>query len=328
MSLVRNISDRTSPVRRFFEERFPLVAAVRKDLVAQVRDAHTTRPEEAAGYPWDIVGAAIDYRICFAFPQVASYLPRWEYASPLGGFGLVTDKSLPRPFPAEYAAAHGEPYGPFNSWAGSFFESLREVLRTVLANRSAEKSDVALEETLARLCYVLGLYDAIAHGGPTIKSPLREKLNFPPAFLPVAEALSLLCPPNVVADLRAMTSRFYKSNAELLAAARVVELRPVFAGSADAGGADGDLIVDGCLIEVKALTDPAKYSRPWPWQLLGYVLLDYEDAWKLTSVGVYLARQGQLVRWPLEEFLTMLGGSADWSLSELRRDFRRVATAS
>jgi len=328
MSLQAQIREKGTPVRRFFEERFPNVTSVRKDLAARASDATTTRPPESAGYPWTAAASAIDYRIRLAFPQSAAYLPRWEFASPVGGFSLVTDRKLPRPFPAEFAAASGEPHGPFNSWAGAFFETLRDVLGAVLANNSdpAKQPDAALEETLAQLCYVLGLYEALNHGGPTVRSPLYEKLNFPPVMFPVADALSLLCPPNVVADLDAMTKRFYEAQQELLAAAHV-ELSPVFAGSTEIGGADGDLIVDNCLIDVKAFVDPAKDSHPWPWQLLGYVLLDYEDAWDLTSVAVYLPRQARLIEWSLDELCTMLGGSGQEPLSKVRSAFRHAVTA-
>ncbi len=327
MSLHAQIRTKGTPVRRFFEERFPNVNAVRKDLVARAGDAITTRPFESASYPWTAAGSAIDYRIRLAFPQASSYLPRWELASPVSGFALATDSNLPRPFPAEIAAASGEPYGPFNSWSGAFFEKLHDVLGAVLASNSdpAKQPDAAPEETLAQLCYVLGLYDALDHAGPVVRSPLYEKLNFPPGFLPVADALSLLCPPNVVADLIAMTTRFYQEQQKLLDAARV-ELSPNFAGSTEIGGADADLIVGNCLIDVKALVDPAKDSHPWPWQLLGYVLLDYEDTWELTSVAIYLARQAQLIEWSLEELCMTLGGSGEESLSKVRSMFRRAVT--
>ena len=38
----------------------------------------------------------------------------------------------------------------------------------------------------------------------------------------------------------------------------------------------------------------------------GYALFDAEDAFGIDSVGLYLARQAQLVTWPLEEFMSML----------------------
>jgi hypothetical protein len=46
------------------------------------------------------------------------------------------------------------------------------------------------------------------------------------------------------------------------------------------------------------------------YQLLGYVLLDYEDAHAIDSVAVYLSRQALVIRWPLDELLkTLLEGT-------------------
>lgn len=329
MSLTTEIRTKGTPVRRFFEEHFPNVNAVRKDLVARAGDATITRPLESANYPWTAAGSAIDYRIRLAFPQASSYVLRWKDASPLSGFAVAIDSTLPRPFPAEIAASCGEPYGPFQSWAGAFFEELHNLLGAAQANDSdpAKQPNAELEERLAQLCFVLGLYDSVHHGGPAIRSPLYEKLNFPPGPFSVADALSLLCPPRVTGDLVAMTTRFYDDQRGLLAAAHV-ELSPTFAGGSEIGGADADLIVNNCLIDVKAMIDPATYSHPWPWQLLGYWLLDFEDAHELKSVAIYLARQARLIEWPLEELCMMLGGSGQEQLSKVRDAFRRAVTST
>ncbi len=327
MSLHEEIRTKGTPVRRFFEENFPNVNAVRKDLAARARDAVTTRPLESANYPWTATGSAIDYRIRLAFPHASSYLPRWEDASPLSGFSLAIDSKLPRPFPAEIAASCGEPYGPFQSWAGAFFQELHSVLGAAHANDEdpAKQPDPALEEKLVQLCYVLGLYDSLHHGEPAVRSPLYERLNFLPSLVSITDALSLLCPPHVTADLVTMTTRFYEEHRGLLDAARV-ELSPTFAGSSEIGGADADLIVGNCLIDVKALVDPVKYSHPWPWQLLGYSLLDFEDTWEIKNVAIYLARQARLIEWSLEELCLMLGGSGQEPLSKVRIAFQHAVT--
>lgn len=202
------------------------------------------------------------------------------------------------------------------------------VLETAFASGSTERPSGELEETLAQLCYVLGQYDAIHRGGPMVRSPLHEApFTVPPGLLSAADALSRLCPARVVADLGEMTNRFYGTQCNLLGAQRV-ELNPTFAGSVDVDGADGDLLVDGCLIDIKAAVDPAKIKPSWPWQLLGYVLLDYEDSSALTSVGLYLARQGQLVSWSLDDLRTMLGDTDHHPpLSDLRQEFRHAVTS-
>jgi len=273
------------------------------------------------GYPWSTVGGAIDYRIRFAFPQAAAYASRWELASETSGFGLPVSSDV-FPLQAEVGASGGAPYGFYNLWAGSFFASLREVLTEI--GPTAGRLELALEEAMARHCYVLSIYDAIGRGVPIDRTPLVSV-----AGSASSDALARLCPDAAVSDLVKMTSLFYDGQQPLLAATRV-GLGPIFTGSTDVHGADADLIVDGCLVDIKAAIDTRKLSKPqWPWQLLGYVLLDYEDEWSLTSVAVYLARQGRLVRWTLADFCSMLGcnvaGSMSAELSRLRAEFRRAA---
>src|SRR5207249_2824155 len=60
----------------------------------------------------------------------------------------------------------------------------------------------------------------------------------------------------------------------------------------------------------------------WLRQLAGYVLLDYDDEYKMTSVGIYMARQGMLFTWPVEEYFQKLAGDPLASVAVLRRDFR------
>lgn len=65
--------------------------------------------------------------------------------------------------------------------------------------------------------------------------------------------------------------------------------------------------MDRCLIELKTQKSP-RASWQTLYQLLGYVLLDFDDTYGIDSVGVYLTRQGVLVRWPLEGYLQDLHG--------------------
>lgn len=103
---------------------------------------------------------------------------------------------------------------------------------------------------------------------------------------------------------------------------------PLFAGSGEIGGADADLIAAGCLIDVKTTVVPKFSKTRLLYQLLGYVLLDYEDAYRIRSVAIYLSRQALLVRWPLQPLVAMLVGGKAPSLSELRGSFREAVLAA
>ncbi|MFJ4152724.1 hypothetical protein ACIP10_34830 [Streptomyces galbus] len=84
---------------------------------------------------------------------------------------------------------------------------------------------------------------------------------------------------------------------------------PVFAGSADLGGVDADFIVDGLLIDCKATTRPYSLNRGALQRLAGYLLLDYDDVYRMDRVGLYLSRHGALITWTVPDFLTSLGAT-------------------
>jgi hypothetical protein len=90
---------------------------------------------------------------------------------------------------------------------------------------------------------------------------------------------------------------------------------PRFAGGAEVGGADADVIAGGLLLELKAgLGDLHRNIRYGSLrqrtihELLGYLLLDYDDAYGIEALGVYAARYAHLSIWPRGELLEELAG--------------------
>jgi hypothetical protein len=62
-------------------------------------------------------------------------------------------------------------------------------------------------------------------------------------------------------------------------------------------------------------------------ELLGYLLLDYDDAYQLDTLGVYAARWRYLATWPVDELLgTLVGGPVD--LAREREDFAALLRAA
>lgn len=58
------------------------------------------------------------------------------------------------------------------------------------------------------------------------------------------------------------------------------------------------------LLDVKTVLtvrNPARVAR-WLWQLLAYAWLDPADRYRIRAVGLYLARHGTLITWPLEQY--------------------------
>ncbi len=110
--------------------------------------------------------------------------------------------------------------------------------------------DPAQDQLLARYCYILALFEEEYRSGRPF-GPLHE----PPEKNSVEELLA--CAPHLcVDDIVQLAGLFLQQQAALLNGA--FTLNPHFAGSGDVGGADADLIVDGCLFEFKTtkLTHP------------------------------------------------------------------------
>jgi len=78
--------------------------------------------------------------------------------------------------------------------------------------------------------------------------------------------------------------------------------------------ADGDVLLgDGrasTLLDVKTVlrTDNGERAARWLWQLLGYAWLDTADQWRIRTAGLYLARHGVLLTWPVDDLAARLLG--------------------
>ena len=65
------------------------------------------------------------------------------------------------------------------------------------------------------------------------------------------------------------------------------------------------------------------------------MLLDFEDAHKIREVGIYMARQGVRLQWPLQDLLNMLTDTCadeapplEERLAALRGEFRALFQAA
>jgi hypothetical protein len=197
--------------------------------------------------------------------------------------------------------------------AESFFESLDETLHTF--QPVGRRLEPAEEQILARYCYVLSLFEEAYRN-------LSNAYQYSPLLIPnpkesVEELLAL--PQDAwIDDLCAMSWLFYDHYQHLLSLPSV--LNPIFKGNGAVSGSDADLIVDGCLIEIKTSIHPQIKANTL-WQLAGYILLDSHDTYQICSVGTYLPRQGELFQWSLDDFLHRLTGDEIVSLAQLRREF-------
>jgi hypothetical protein len=89
--------------------------------------------------------------------------------------------------------------------------------------------------------------------------------------------------------------------------------------------ADADVIAAGLLLDLK--TD-AKLSLgvTTVFQVIGYALLDFDDAYQLTEVGIFSARYAYLPTWDLGALLGELAGH-HVNLPVVRHEFRQLLLA-
>ena len=175
----------------------------------------------------------------------------------------------------------------------------------------------AADEDLCRMCYAAAWYDALSRSGGLDDDRTRV-FGFVVVNSSGLDDMLDAVPHAAVANMIELLRCAARSElGELRAKAQAVVPGPCFVGSADVNGADADFIVDDLLLEIKTHRNPVDYLREALRQLLGYMLLDYDDEYRVRQVGLYYTRHAHLIRWDAAELIQMLGVKS--SLAELRR---------
>lgn len=305
MSLTSHLKTAHSPVRQFLYTHFPNARVIVADCRAKLAGATTLRP--AAPIAWGTVGTALDYRARYYF----GVTPPEEFVAWHGAL-LCTGSPV--------LTAAGEKPGArmlSRALAAEFFTGLSQVVAET--NPVRQRLEEPQEGRLNRYCYALALFEEVFRAGTQINSPL-----FAPPRRTVDELLAISSA-HAINDLCALSWGVYTQFERLLS--RPAVLNPTFDGSLDIGGADADLILDGCLIDIKATVKP-QVDPLWLYQLLGYMLLDYTDRYRISEVAIYMARQQTTLRWPLDDFMATMAGGTVPPLGEVRARFQRVASAA
>ncbi|MEU0936359.1 UvrD-helicase domain-containing protein [Embleya sp. NPDC005971] len=285
LPLTRQLRYPASPMSTFMAAHLPESHLLVRDYLTRITDLpHPVQPIDVRYPDWAALGHAIDYRL------------RLSMARPPGpavdlGVALVgSDTPLPgAPDPRARKALHT---------AG------RDLLAAVHAHLAHRfRADA---ETLNRWCFVAAAYEDISRSGTirrrgplaaaTASTTLAELLDAVPAYVHADLERQFALARDVFTPLRALPDE-----------RRICG--PTFAGSADLGGADADFILGGTLIDSKATTRPRNLGREEIHQLAGYLLLDYDNRYTIDRVGLYLARQGALIDWPVDTFLRLAGAT-------------------
>ena len=288
MSLTSVIDDKASPLHNFLVEHLPSLQDVRKAYRAArptQRAAVLPSPDNAAKPSWGTLGAAIDHRLRLS---LSAAIPR------TGSVRLGVDLA-------------GMLQPALRLVGNALLDDLeKQAVTHALDDRTRPLSRSApTEDRLARACYAAALFEEVFRTGRIWpETPLgraHDALSL--------EALLAQVPAYAASDICAVTTLAEQGLAAVREATTPasITLAPTFTGSVDVGGADADWIADRLLIDVKATKDPNALPGRDIYQLAGYALLDYRDAYRIDRVGWYHARTGSLSVWAVEEFFSLLG---------------------
>ena len=286
MSLTSELHRPDSPISRFFAKNFPARDDFWSAWIERVWKYNALRPEGSlANYPWALVGAALDYRIRVHWRPYAA----GETVAALGG---------------RYARRFGMPDAA-EMWPDL---SARWDLMMAYIKRGNDL-DPGRQDALARMCVIMAAYEAIA------RSRREDRLLF--GATAIDQALDRV-PAQVINDISTLLTEFQRSHERFLHPQSIV-LNPVFTGSQLVGGADGDVILDQLLWDFKTTIHPTRENNDyWPYQILGYGLLDLDDTYRLKGAGIYLSRQGLWVSWTWDKMLNLLGAKPGVTMQEWR----------
>lgn len=303
-----------SPVRAYMQDAFPIIEQSKRgslfakefsSMLGLDRLPACSLPTLASKGHQSTIGTAVDYRLRYYF---SSYDANETAAAPgvrIAG-GSLTKLGL------------------------KFLEHQNQlVARINPARRQLTDSD---DTALNANCVILAWFEQIYRTGlvfpPLADLPRKAKLD----------DLLVLPHPDVVKDISQLSCAFH-SDAKALYAGKAI-LNPRFRGSHDVGGADADIIVGSTLIDFKCTAKvDATALRNAALQLLGYVLLDYDDNYGIGELMVYLPRQRHAWRLPVSAcvlspsdlILHMTGRATkdmesltSQRLRERRKEFRKI----
>jgi hypothetical protein len=330
-ALTREIADTRSPVRRFLNERFTSgLADVQRDFRSSAPAMVVpTVPSDQAN-PGTIGGAA-DWLLRFlTFPHPDAQLAMAGAARYLGPRMMRATAELAARLGAILRASPGpvvslEPADPVEIMEVS--DRLRPVQADpagIMAFTGPVPGADLDPDLLARGCWALAL---LTEAFRSMQAATMGPLSRFQGAIVTADDLLGLAPP-VGLDQLARFREVYQDGLIPRLADRTGPwvLGPTFAGSALIGGADGDLIAAGLLLELKTTS---KLSLPVTdmLQVIGYALLDFDDAYRLDTVGLFNARYSYLVTWDLTRLLGQLSGHP-LNITTARDDFRELLLAS
>lgn len=174
---------------------------------------------------------------------------------------------------------------------------------------------------LARACWAFALLTEIYRGGPFV--PTHRPRTWFAQATPTGNDLLTLAPPGAVNQLAALHEVFEQALIPHLAQrSGPWALGATFTGS-QLLKADADVIAAGLLLDLRISATAPTLSITDIFQLIGCALLDFDDAYRLNSLGLFNARHRYLVTWDLGTLLAELAG-VPVDLPALREEFHAL----
>lgn len=317
-SLTGELDRRGTPVREFFEDTFPNLDGLKRNWV---RPDLQVPPPDVPAHRLGRVGQAFDYYVRLYFdPDADQKIAADGWFRAAMSLARLDEPPVELPFDGQDRAALRIWLYEQQDARADPISVIRSMIAETLAGRPPAVCDHEGRRRLARCCLLLGVYEEAAR--------VTVSREHPTMTLPLLPGWDQLA--GVVADHGDLVD-------DLLALIQVAEdnlpglvdpdghrvvLNPTL-GAVDTVAADADLVVDECLLDLKTTSSPG-FRRDYLFQLLGYVLLDIDNALNLSAVGIYRARFGDLLTWELDELLQQLC-ARPVDLSALREEFRGVA---
>jgi hypothetical protein len=179
-------------------------------------------------------------------------------------------------------------------------------------------------QEVAELCLLLASFERAARSRDAIHDVIERVRSAPPTLDGYQTALVDAAD---LADVARVAPRVAADLVDLRAARRTV-CGPVFALSAQVGGADADVICGDLLLDFKATSTTSIVGRCELWQLVGYALADADDHYGIRKVGVAALRWRR--RWTIgiDDLLERLAGqpvTLDQARDEFAAALRRLA---
>ncbi|MCK2245206.1 MULTISPECIES: hypothetical protein [unclassified Crossiella] len=297
-----------SPLKGFFADLFPNTKTVFQRYKDSVGALVVPASTEALGGGMGTVGGAFDWLVDFLL------CPHPDLHLPAVGAGRCGHR-MPR--------ALAELAGILATRAPS--EDTRGGQDRVSEFDGPHAGTAVDPELLARGCWALALLTELGRGVAIERSPLAA---VDPTTVTGHHLLDMAS--SVALDQLAALRR--QAEAVLLPAlAGYVgrwAISPTFDGSVLLN-ADADLIAAGTLVEIKTLLgskrkDGSRYATldsQTLFQMIGYVLLDFQDAFKIREIMLFNARYGHVATWPVHDLLSGLAGHPV-DLAATRTEFR------